>query len=57
MSSTDDPEKFKKRWNSHIDQLNRLKLSVPADEWERLTDAQKELKKLVEEAAENAPDE
>lgn len=57
MASTDDPEKFKKRWNSHIKQLERLKLSVPASEMERVEEAQEELREIVALAAENGTSE
>ena len=51
-NTTQDPELFRDRWNSHIDELAALGWSVEPDDISRLTELQDELKTLVDSAAE-----
>ena len=56
MTTTDDPDEFKRKWNSHIDELEALKLSVPFDQIENVDELIEDAKELVEAGAENVGD-
>lgn len=53
MPTTDDPDTFRKRWNSHIDELESLKLSLPPDRFEDVDVVIEEAKELVDAGATN----
>lgn len=46
----DEIETFENRWTDYIDELARLKLAVPADDMDIVSDAQDELRAAVESA-------
>lgn len=53
MPSTTDPEKFERKWNSHIDELELLKHSLPVDAMDDVDAVIEEAKALVEQGAEH----
>ena len=50
---TQDPEVFRDRWNSHIDELASLGMSIDAESISTLRELQDELRELVDEGASN----
>lgn len=57
MTRTTDPERFRDRWNEHVDELSRLWHTLPDEKVSELKEAQDELRELVDAAAENLEDE
>ncbi len=53
MPSTNDPDEFERKWNSHIDELELLKLSLPVDAMDDVDAVIEEAKALVEQGAEH----
>lgn len=58
MATTDDPDKFESRWNSHIEQLKGLKQSMSLEQFEDgmnddLDEHIEELEEIVEATADN----
>lgn len=53
MTIADDKEQFEQRWNSHISELAKLGMSLPADRISDVREIQEELEELVEVAADN----
>lgn len=51
MVSTDDPEVFRERWHSYIDDMERLKQTLHPDRWDELDEPLEDLHDLVDEAA------
>jgi hypothetical protein len=52
MTTTNDPEIYRERWNDHLNSTEiNLKQSLPVDSWGELEDAIETLKGLVEYAA------
>ena len=46
------PETFIDRWDSHIEQLARIKLACDAEDAQRIDEIQKELKEITRRAVE-----
>lgn len=53
MATADNKEQFERRWNSHISELSKLGMSLPADRVSEIIEIREELEELVEVAAEN----
>lgn len=56
MTTTDDADKFEQRWKNHINDLERLKSSLPPEEWDPIDEAIDNLDDVVEEAADRFRD-
>lgn len=52
-TTADDVEEFKRRWNSHVDDIQRLGMSLPPEKISEMREVQEDLRELVEAAAEN----
>jgi len=57
MSKSSDAEKFEKRWNSHIDELEKLGMTMSVEQfeegdYEEVKEHIEELKELVSKTAE-----
>jgi len=57
MSKTSDAEKFEERWNSHIDELEKLGMTMSLEQfeegdYEEVKEHIEELKELVSKTAE-----
>ena len=48
-----EKSEYERRWNSYIDELERLNWNLHADDHERVEELQEELREIVEVAAEN----
>lgn len=53
MPSTDDPEEFRERWHSHVEELELLKHTLHPDDWDGLEDAMNALHDIVDDAADD----
>lgn len=51
MTSTNDPEVFKRRWHEHVRELEKLKMSLHTDQFEELDEALGEVHDLIDDAA------
>lgn len=51
MTTTDDPELYESRWNSHINELHKIGMSLPPEKISELNETIDDLEALVEVAA------
>jgi len=47
-----DPEKFEQRWKSHVNELERLRLSASGEDFERIGEIEDELNEIITSIAE-----
>lgn len=50
-TTTSDPQKFRDRWNSYIDDLDGIKSNLPQERFSDVNELKEELKELVDLAA------
>lgn len=53
MPTATDPEHFRERWYSHIDELQKLKQSLPVEQFDDVDAVIEDAKELVEDGTEN----
>lgn len=56
MTTTTDTAEFERKWNDHIDELEKLKHSLPPEKFDELDQHTWELKELVQDAKEYVGD-
>lgn len=58
MTTTDNPDRYERVWKEHIEELDKIKLSLSdIDDIERIDEIQDELNQLVETVAGEFDDE
>lgn len=53
MTTTDDPDVFRRRWTEHINELERLKFSLPPEHFDDVDEAKEILEEKIGIAADN----
>lgn len=56
MTTTDDPEVFRRRWHNHIEQIENLKQTLDPDRFDELDESLDEIHDLVDDAADSYGD-
>lgn len=57
MTTTDDPERFRKAWDNHVEELEAVKQTLHPDKWDELDEHTDAIRDLIDHAADNWEDE
>lgn len=57
MNTTEDPEEFRSRWHSYIEEIEKLKSTLHPDDWDELDEAMDNLHDIVDDAADDYQEE
>lgn len=56
MPQTNDADEFRQRWNDHVDELNKLKHSLPVEQFDEFDIAVADLRDFIDNAADELED-
>lgn len=56
MTTTEDPDQFRRRWHNHLEEVQKLKMTLHPDDFEEVDEALETLHDLVDDAADELGD-